>query len=77
MKKVKIRRSFVLIPCEVLHGGSSALVRALDLNQLVFVNQTVRDAHLRVKFEKRWDLGTWSEKNGIVWGKNPKGGEGV
>ena len=51
--QVKIRKFSVLIPCEGLHGGSSALVRALDLNQLVLVNQTVRDAHLRVKFEKQ------------------------
>ena len=51
MKKVKIRRLFVLIPCEGLHGGSSALVRALDLNQLVLVDQTVRDTHLRVKYK--------------------------
>ena len=48
--QVKIRKFSVLIPCEGLHGGSSALVRALDLNQLVLVNQTVRDAHLRVKY---------------------------
>ena len=49
--QVKIRRLSVLIPCEVLHGGSSALVRALDLNQLVLVNQTVRDAHLKVEYK--------------------------
>ena len=50
-KKVEIRRLSVLIPCEGLHGGRSTLERALDLNQLVFVDQTVRDAHLRVKYK--------------------------